>query len=93
MVAFTLGERGPYFLQKAKNVFMPKNGGPALPLIAVGDLSSIERGTDIHDGNASRCRQKQRSLQVGSHKFDEVIGGLFGGLRLTRHVIADVVFH
>jgi hypothetical protein len=59
MVAFTLGERGPYFLQKAKNLFMPKNGGRALPLIAVGDLSSIERTSHIHDGNASRSRQSR----------------------------------
>ena len=32
-------------------------------------------------------------LQVGADDFDEVIGGLFGGLCLPRHMIPDVVFH
>jgi hypothetical protein len=38
-------------------------------------------------------RSANQLLQVGADDFDEVIGGLFGGLRLPGHVIADVVFH
>jgi hypothetical protein len=64
-----------------------------LALVLAGDLSVVERSEDIHDGSTSRCRQKQQLLQVGSDNFDEVIGGLLGGLCLPGHVIADVVFH
>ena len=72
---------------------MQKNDGRAFALVVVGDLSIVERSEDGHDGNTSRRRQKQRLLQVGSDNFDQVIGGLLGGLALPGHVIADVVFH
>ena len=38
-------------------------------------------------------RSANQLLQVGADDFDEVIGGLFGGLCLPRHMITDVVFH
>src|ERR1700676_2911491 len=81
---------------------MTKRSAASIPTPATARSLRPRQPTSKSPAAQSSCPKKKlswqkslwrRSFQVSPDNLDQVVGGIFRGLCVSRHVIADVVFH